>query len=58
VTSAPSIIPPEEEERIAAVRRFEVLDTPPDVAFDRITALAARAFSAFGLSDDAGEDKP
>ena len=26
-----------------AVRRYNVLDTPPDQAFDRITALAARA---------------
>jgi GAF domain-containing protein len=26
------------------VRRFEVLDTPPDGTFDRITALAARSF--------------
>lgn len=27
-----------------AVRRYDVLDTPPDGAFDRITALAARLF--------------
>jgi sigma-B regulation protein RsbU (phosphoserine phosphatase) len=27
-----------------AVRRYDVLDTPPDGAFDRITALAARHF--------------
>jgi sigma-B regulation protein RsbU (phosphoserine phosphatase) len=44
VTPAAAIIPPDEEERIAAVRRFEVLDTPPDGTFDRITALAARSF--------------
>lgn len=30
--------------RIAAVRRYAVLDTPPDGAFDRIAALAARLF--------------
>jgi len=30
--------------RMAAVRRYNVLDTPPDGAFDRITALAARRF--------------
>ena len=30
--------------RLAAVRRYEVLDTPPDGAFDRIAALAARWF--------------
>jgi two-component sensor histidine kinase len=31
-----------EQQRLAAVRRYEILDTPPDGAFDRITALAAR----------------
>jgi two-component sensor histidine kinase len=31
-----------ELDRLAAVRRFDILDTPPDGAFDRITALAAR----------------
>lgn len=35
---------PDESARLAAVRRYEVLDTPPDGAFDRITALAARRF--------------
>ena len=29
---------------MAAVRRYDVLDSPPDGAFDRITALAARLF--------------
>ncbi|HWH23494.1 MAG TPA: ATP-binding protein [Candidatus Limnocylindria bacterium] len=38
------IIPPNEAERLAAVRRYDILDTPPDGAFDRITALAARLF--------------
>ena len=38
------IIPPDEAERLAAVRRYNILDTPPDGAFDRITALAARRF--------------
>lgn len=36
------IIPGDELERLAAVQRYDVLDTPPDGAFDRITALAAR----------------
>ena len=31
-----------ERQRLEAVRRYNVLDTPPDEAFDRITALAAR----------------
>ncbi len=39
-----SIIPANEAERLAAVRRYGILDTPPDGAFDRITALAARRF--------------
>lgn len=35
---------PAEADRLAAVRRYDVLDSPPDGAFDRITALAARRF--------------
>ena len=38
----PAIIPDDEADRLAAVRRYDVLDTPPDGAFDRLTALAAR----------------
>lgn len=38
------ITPPDEAKRMAAVRRYNILDTPPDGAFDRITALAARRF--------------
>ncbi|MFC7380485.1 sensor histidine kinase [Brevundimonas sp. GCM10030266] len=30
---------------MAAVRRYDILDTPPDGAFDRITAMAARRFA-------------
>ena len=37
-------IPDKETQRMAAVRRYDILDTPPDGAFDRITALAARRF--------------
>ena len=37
------LIPATEEERLTAVRRYDILDTPPDGAFDRVTALAARA---------------
>jgi sigma-B regulation protein RsbU (phosphoserine phosphatase) len=39
-----ALIPPNEHARIDVVRRYEILDTPPDGAFDRITALAARLF--------------
>jgi sigma-B regulation protein RsbU (phosphoserine phosphatase) len=34
----------QEDNRLAAVRRYAILDTPPDGAFDRICALAARLF--------------
>ena len=33
-----------EASRLDAVRRYDVLDTPPDGAFDRVTALAAKIF--------------
>lgn len=33
-----------EKERLAALQSYEILDTPPDGAFDRVTALAARYF--------------
>lgn len=34
----------DEPQRLEAVRRYGILDTPPDGAFDRITALAAKLF--------------
>jgi GAF domain-containing protein len=34
----------DEKGRLDAVRRYEVLDTPPDGSFDRITSLAAQLF--------------
>jgi GAF domain-containing protein len=37
-------MPANEAERLAALRRYKILDTPPEAAFDRITALAARLF--------------
>lgn len=40
-----TVIPADEEARMAAVHSYGILDTPPDGAFDRITALAARLFS-------------
>ncbi|HEY9848236.1 MAG TPA: ATP-binding protein [Leptolyngbyaceae cyanobacterium] len=42
MTSAP--LPPNEVERLEALRRYNILDTPPEESFDRITALAARLF--------------
>jgi len=45
-TARPDAPPARDEEgRMNAVRRFDLLDTPPDGAFDRITALAARIFN-------------
>lgn len=37
-------VPENEDLRMRAVGRYEILDTPPDGAFDRITSLAARIF--------------
>lgn len=37
-------VPYDEAARLAAVRRYDVLDTPPDGAFDRVTRLAAHLF--------------
>jgi phosphoserine phosphatase RsbU/P len=34
----------DEAARMAAVRRYDILDTPPDGAFDRIAAVAAQLF--------------
>jgi len=34
-----------EEERIKALNRYEVLDTPPDGSFDKLTRLAAKLFN-------------
>lgn len=38
------LLPDNEDLRMAAVGRYEILDSPPDGAFDRITKLAARIF--------------
>ena len=44
-TGDPSTFTPDEAGRLEAVHRYQILDTPEDGAFDRITALAARIFS-------------
>ena len=37
-------LPSNEAERLDALRRYAILDTPPDGAFDHITAVAAELF--------------
>lgn len=39
-----TIVPMNEPQRMAAVKRYEILDTPADGSFDRVTAIAARRF--------------
>lgn len=38
-------LPPDETERIAALHRLDILDTPPEARFDRITRLACSTFN-------------
>ncbi len=40
--AARQLVAADEDARIDAVRRYEILDSPPEVMVDRITALAAR----------------
>ena len=40
----PPAIPHNEEQRLRALRALNVLDTPREERFDRITRLAARVF--------------
>ncbi|TVQ05376.1 MAG: PAS domain S-box protein [Leptolyngbya sp. DLM2.Bin27] len=42
----PAPLPDNEAGRLEALRRYGILDTPPEAEFDRITALAARLFDA------------
>jgi sigma-B regulation protein RsbU (phosphoserine phosphatase) len=46
VTSTAELIPANEDARMRAVRRYDILDTPPDGAFDRIAELAAELIGA------------
>jgi two-component system NtrC family sensor kinase len=41
-----SPLPPNEQERLEELRRYSLLDTPPEIAFDNITHLAAHIFQA------------
>jgi GAF domain-containing protein len=42
----PAPVLPDEAARLAALRRYAILDTPPDEAFDRVARLAASLFQA------------
>jgi serine/threonine protein kinase len=42
----PALLASKEDERLATVRRYNILDTPPDDAFDRISHLACRLLDA------------
>lgn len=37
-------IPDDEQERLEALYRYQILDTPPEIAFDRIADMAVRIF--------------
>jgi len=43
--SIQQLYPPNEAQRLLALRRYDILDTPPEATFDRITAMAARIFN-------------
>lgn len=43
---SPSILPDNEDARLDAVRRYDILDTPPEPSLDRLVATAARLFRA------------
>jgi len=47
-----------ESARLAALRSYDILDTPPDGTFDRVTALAARIFNTpIALVSPVDEDR-
>src|SRR5690348_8410867 len=39
-----TVLPENEAERLNALRRYQILDTPPEPAFDRIAEMAANFF--------------
>src|SRR5688500_4736184 len=44
-SSSNSFIPPNEKERLKALKRYQILDTPSDGAFDRVVSIASRVFN-------------
>ena len=49
MTAAP--IPPHEQARLTELRRYAILDTPPEAAFGRVVALAARGLRNQDIAD-------
>ncbi len=43
-------LPADESQRLEDLRRYEVLDTERDLAFERLTALAAHLFDVRSVS--------
>jgi serine/threonine protein kinase len=41
-----ALLPADESARMSALRRYDILDTPPDQAFDAVTKLTARLLDA------------
>ena len=51
-------LPPDEDERLRTLARYEVLDDAPDAALDRLTTLAARLFRVpIALVSVIGQDR-
>ena len=51
-------MPDDEQERLADLRRYEILDTPPEASFDLLTRLASRVLQApFSLISLVDEDR-
>jgi hypothetical protein len=48
---ATSPLPIEEPERLVELHDYKILDTPPEVAFDRLTHMTARPFGMTVLAD-------
>ena len=42
--TVPAPLPPNEAERLAALRRYAILDTEPEEQFDRVVQLATCQF--------------
>ncbi|MDQ3073089.1 MAG: GAF domain-containing protein [Bacteroidota bacterium] len=42
--SEQTLFPDNEEERLKALKRYQILDTPPDDSFDHVAALTAKLF--------------